>query len=277
MNWKKILGSKVFWIVIAALVVIILIMVLFMGGTRGLNKPESVVYDAVNDRYLVSNNGNGSIVSVDPKGKVSPFITGGMVSPKGMYLKHPLLYVADVDQIRAIDVANKRLVASYPIEGALMLADLCADDSDKLYITDIKANCIFIFDINTKSLQKITHPLISMPNGIVYDHPRRQVMFVGFGNQASILTYNIYTATVETFMESAYSQLDGILIDDLGRIFFSTWKEGMIVMIPQEQNRFVPVVRNLKSPADFALNPLTHELVIPLYARNRIVRHKIEN
>ncbi len=277
MNIKQFIKQKrVMLIAILVVIVALVIVVLILSGKRGLNKPESVVYDEMNDRYFISNSGDGSVVSMDTKGKITPFVTKGMISPKGLLLRPPYLYVADVTNIQAIDMMNKRIVATYPIEGSVALNDIASDGTDNLYITDTEANCLFIFNPNSKSLQKITNPLLSAPNGIVYDGPRHQMMIVGFGNLASILTYDIRSQEVAIFMETAYSQLDGIEIDELGRIFFSSWKEEMVVMIPQEQNRFIPVVQKLRSPANFAYNSKTKELVIPLFKRNRIHTHKID-
>ncbi|MDZ4121822.1 MAG: hypothetical protein U1C33_05340, partial [Candidatus Cloacimonadaceae bacterium] len=118
-------------------------------------------------------------------------------------------------------------------------------------------------------------PLLNSPKGIIYDRPRHQMMIVGFGNHSSILIYDIRNQEVSIFQETVYSQLDGIAIDELGRIYFSSWKEKMIVMIPQEQNRFIPLVRNLTTPADFIYNERTKELLIPLVNKNKIHRHDL--
>ncbi len=277
MSFKNFLHKNKLYL-IAAVVILIIIGVLFLilGGTRGLNKPHSVIYDSANGRYLISNSGNGSIVFMNQKGKINPFVSKGLNTPKGMLLKSPILFVADMENVQAIDMMNERVVAIYPIEGAVSLSGIASDGTDNLYLTDTGANCLFIFNPTTKSLQKITNPLISNPTAIVFDKPRAQMMIVDSGNQVSILTYSIYTQEVSVFMDTAYSQMEGIVIDEVGRIFFSAAKEEMIVMIPQEQNRFVPVIKKLRTPGSFAYNAQTKELVIPLTRRNRILTQKID-
>jgi streptogramin lyase len=213
---------------------------------------------------------------MNQKGKISPFVSEGLNTPRGMLLKSPILYVADMANIQAIDMMNERVVAIYPIEGAVSLSGIASDGTDNLFITDSGANCLFIFNPITKSLRKITDPLISDPTAIAYDKPRSQMMIVDSGNQVSILSYNIYSQEVSVFMDTAYSQLEGIAIDELGRIFFSAAKEEMIVMVPQEQNRFVPVTKKLRTPGSFAYNSRTKELVIPLTKKNRIHTQKID-
>lgn len=276
MSIKEFIQKKKWIFILVGIIILSLIVLYFVfRGTKGLSKPESIVYDAANERYLISNSGNGSIVSMNLKGKVQPLVKGGMISPKGLYLDPPFLYVADVTNLHAIDLMNQRLVASYPIDGAIALNDIAVDANGDFYITDTAANALFIFNLETKNLQKISSPLLNAPNGIVYDRPRNQMLIVGYGNHASILNYDIGSRTISVLMETVYSQLDGIAIDELGRIYFSSWKEKVLIMIPQEQNRFIPIVKGIKSPADFTYNPQTKELRIPLLNRNRIYTHKL--
>jgi hypothetical protein len=85
---------------------------------EGLATPESVLYDAETDTYLVSNiNGapldkdnNGYIAEFAPDGKVvnAKLIEGGknkvtLNAPKGSAIKDGVLYVADIDTVRMFD------------------------------------------------------------------------------------------------------------------------------------------------------------------------------
>src|SRR5438309_665948 len=79
---------------------------------EGILTPESVLYDAEADRYLVSNiNGNplehdknGYISELSPEGKVvkEKFIDG-LDAPKGSGLQGGVFYVADIDKVRMFD------------------------------------------------------------------------------------------------------------------------------------------------------------------------------
>lgn len=81
----------------------------------GFSTPESVVHDAVDDVYLVSNingeplaeDGNGFISRVTPDGEVEAlrWIDGEadgveLNAPKGMAVLGDTLYVADIDCVR---------------------------------------------------------------------------------------------------------------------------------------------------------------------------------
>jgi len=73
-----------------------------------------------------------------------------------------------------------------------------------------------------------------------------------------------------------YSNLDGIASDDLGRIYFSSWKEKTIYRIPQEQNRFEIFHKDIDSPADIYYHQATGEIIVPVFEKNQIERIRIE-
>src|SRR5580698_5063909 len=104
----------------------------------GLAEPESVLYDADNDRYLVSNiNGkpgdkdnNGFISALSPDGTVTTlkWIEGGkklkLNAPKGLAIVGEVLYVADIDVVRKFDLKTGASKGSIAFPGATFLNDL---------------------------------------------------------------------------------------------------------------------------------------------------------
>src|SRR5690606_728938 len=86
--------------------------------SEGFSTPESVLYDADSDLYLVSNiNGeptgvddNGYITRISPDGTISDakWIDGAkdnvkLDAPKGMAIVDGVLYVADITTVRQFD------------------------------------------------------------------------------------------------------------------------------------------------------------------------------
>ncbi len=63
---------------------------------------------------------------------------------------------------------------------------------------------------------------------------------VCFTKHSPILSLNVVDKSVTIFKDTIYSDLDGIAIDDPGRIFFSSWQDDTIIEIPQEQNVLSP-------------------------------------
>jgi len=118
---------------------------------EGLATPESVLYDAANDRYLVSNiNGsptgvdnNGYIAELSPDGKViqGKFISGGVKNvkldaPKGMGISKGTLYVADITVVRKFDAKTGAVQGEIRFPKATFLNDIAVSSDDKVYVSD---------------------------------------------------------------------------------------------------------------------------------------------
>src|ERR1700753_4027392 len=117
----------------------------------GLSTPESVLYDADNDRYLVSNiNGkpdakdnNGFISVLSPDGTVSTlkWIEGGkdkvkLDAPKGSGIANGVLYVADISVVRQFDLKTGAPKGDIAIPGSTFLNDVAVGPDGKVYVTD---------------------------------------------------------------------------------------------------------------------------------------------
>ncbi len=256
-----------------AVVVMILVFVTKLGTLRG---PESIAWDAMGKRFLVSNTLGKNIVSMDPKGKYSPFIGKGLKAPRGIIARANNLFIADVDQVHIVDLEKATITASIPVTGAKMLNDIALDKLGYMYVTDTAVNAIFIINPHNKAVDKIVSPLLKSPNGIIYDMPRDQMLIVGFTKQSPIISLSTRDKSISPFMDSIYSELDGIAIDDLGRIYFSSWEQDMIVEIPQEQNRFVAKFKGIKDAADMIYYLPNNELIVPLFTKNKIIRISLD-
>lgn len=119
----------------------------------GFKTPESVMYDANADVYLVSNinvddiptkkDNNGFISRLNPDGTVQnlKWIAGGangvtLHAPKGMAIVDGTLYVTDLDTVRKFDLTSGAALGEIPIEGTTFLNDLAADADGAVYVSD---------------------------------------------------------------------------------------------------------------------------------------------
>ena len=262
-------------VVILTLCTLAALLILKLSGSK-LNKPESIVYDPIGDRFLISNVGSGSIVALDSKGKYMDYMPKALNSPKGMALRDDMLFVCEPNRIAAIDVSEAKIVSYYDIEGARALNDIALDEYGVIYATDTEMNCVWIYNPKDGSTEKVMSQLFNKPNGIYYDRPRWQMFVVNFAERSPVMSLDVRDKKVSIFMDSVYSQLDGIAVDDLGRIFISSWAEQMIIEIPQEQNRFLVRKTGLKSPANLYYHLPTNELLVPLFNKNKIERIQLD-
>lgn len=270
---KKLIKPVAF-LLLAVLIVWVVFLLLKSGNL--LDGPESIAWDQTGKRFLISNTNGKSIVSMDDKNRMKPFVEKGLKSPRGLAIRDGKLFVADGSSVAIIDLNTAKILSTLPIPEAKMLNDLAFDKKGNLYITDTEVNCVHLLDPSLKHIQKVISPLLKSPNGIIYDMPRDQMFIVGFADRSPVLSLSTKDQSVRVFMDSIYSKLDGIAIDDLGRIYISSWAQAMIIEIPQEQNRFIAQFKDLKDAADILYYLPNNELLVPLFSQNRIQRISLD-
>src|SRR5262245_27822346 len=124
----------------------------------GLATPESVLYDADNDVYLVSNiNGdalgaddNGYISKVGPDGKVidAKWLDGAkpdvkLDGPKGMAIVDGVLWVADITNVRRFDVKTGKQQPDVKVPDAALLNDITGDGKGGIFVSDTGVDAKF--------------------------------------------------------------------------------------------------------------------------------------
>ncbi|UCI20161.1 ATP/GTP-binding protein [Mesorhizobium sp. B2-1-8] len=194
----------------------------------GLEQPESALFDAANDRIIVSNivgnpgdaDGNGylSVLSLDGK-IVTQHWTDGMDAPKGMAISGGKLYVADITKVRVVDLASGKLVTSIVVPNAVFLNDMTSDRSGKVYVTDMLADTIYRIDGERPDLF-VKDPLLASPNGVFADGGRLIVASWGKGIKADfstaepggLLSVDLASKTVTPLAGAQrFADLDGIV------------------------------------------------------------------
>ncbi len=113
--------------------------------------PESVLYDAAGDRYLVSNingkpdgvDGNGYISELSPDGtiKTPKWIAGGekgvkLDAPKGSAIVRGELWVADITFVRKFDLKTGAAKGEIALPGFSFANDLVAAPDGRVFVSD---------------------------------------------------------------------------------------------------------------------------------------------
>lgn len=242
-------------------------------NTDALSNPQSIVYDATNQVYYVSNSGSGSIVTMDADGNFQPFVTEGLNQPRGLIMPPAgvNLWVVEPKRISAIDLMNKSVAFRIDLPAAKNLTDIAADENGTLYVTDTGGDCLWIVNPSTREKTSISDPRMSKPTGIVYDRPRYQMLFVTATEFSPIFVYDIRTQAIDIYMDTLYGDLRGIAIDpETGAIYFSSLMQRMIVEITLAKNRPEPFFKDLEGAGDLFYDANLKVMRVPLIYKNSI-------
>jgi hypothetical protein len=113
--------------------------------------PESVLYDAAGDRYLVSNingkpdgvDGNGFITELSPDGtvKTPKLIASGekgakLDAPKGMAIVRGELWVSDISQVRKFDLKTLAPKGDIALPGATFANDVLLAPVGRVFVSE---------------------------------------------------------------------------------------------------------------------------------------------
>jgi DNA-binding beta-propeller fold protein YncE len=258
---------------------------------KGLDAPESVVFDPASNALYVSNiggklwqkDGNGFIAKVSPGGKMieRQWVTG-LSSPTGLALDGGKLYVADIDQLVEIDIASKSIAKRYPAPGAKWFNDVASDGKGVVYVADSATNTIWRLK-DGKLEAWLTDDALNSPNGL---HVEGDTLIVApFGAMAetgkeaklaNLLAVSLNDKSIKQLgIGLAFGNLDGVEPVEPGVYLVTDWVSGPLYRVDAQGN----VVRLLdlhQGTGDLTFLTETKTILIPLMLDNPLVAYKLE-
>jgi sugar lactone lactonase YvrE len=258
---------------------------------KGLDAPESVVFDPASNALYLSNiggklwqkDGNGFIAKVSLQGKMiaRQWVTG-LSSPTGLALDGGKLYVADIDQLVEIDIASKSVAKRYPAPGAKWFNDVASDGKGVVYVADSATNTIWRLK-DGKLEAWFTDEALNAPNGL---HVEGDTLIVApFGAMAekgkdaklaALLKVSLSDKSIKQLGAGlAFSNLDGVEPVEPGVYLVTDWVSGPLYRVDAQGN----VVRLLdlhQGTGDLTFLPETKTILIPLMLDNALVAYKLE-
>ncbi len=266
---------------------------------EGLQTPESVLYDAATDTYLVSNI-NGSPLEKDNNGFISKLKPDGTVvalkwieagkkgvtlnAPKGSAIAKGILYVADLDTVRKFDAKTGAPKGEVKLPGATFANDVAAGPDGKIYVTDSGfkggakgfepsgTDAIWVIE-GGKARALVKSDKLNHPNGVVVVG---DVLYVGpFAPEGQLLRVDAkgeFTAA-GTLPKGS---LDGI-VSLGGDLLISSWDAKAVFRGPPQGPFFVVQdprnfeLKDLEAPADIGFDSKRGRVLVP-----RFMGHAVE-
>ncbi len=256
----------------------------------GLATPESVLYDADNDRYIVSNiNGkpleadnNGFISVLAPDGGVTTlkWIEGGknkvkLNAPKGLALVKGVLYAADINTVRMFDAKTGAPKGDIPIPGSTFLNDLASGPDGKVYVSDsglkqgasgfepTGTDAVYVIEKgHAKALAKGKD--LGAPNGLLVTD--KGVVVVTFGSGEVYLLDD--KGKKQDVAKPPQGTLDGVIA--LGDSLVVTSWAGSALYKGKLGGPFEEVLGGQKSPADIGYDTKRSRVLIPHFLEDTV-------
>ena len=245
-----------------SLSIIIQLFVTGWANAQFFNGPESVTYDALKGRYLISNVESGDIVQISNAGDTT-FFDRSLNRTLGMTIVDNILYVADISGLVKFDLTTDQKIATIPSPGMIELNDITADTSGYLYITDSSAGKVFRMKISDNSFTLIASN-INIPNGILFDARNNRVLFCQFTFHAPIKQIDLNDLSITTVLTTSFTNLDGLTIDGNGNIYVSCWEDNAIYRYDNMLSLPAELISSgHNGPADIFYNQLENVLAVP--------------
>ena len=257
--------------------IIFLLFNLFSYAQNLLNNPESVVFDPANERYIISNWGDGGIVQIDSLGNQTYFSDTLLNKFKvaGLYIYGDTLLAAAGDAPNAglfgFNLKTDKQIFHIILPDIGLPNDITSDKQGHIYVTDYWGDKLY------KVVNRIPSVMIQVglnyPNGLFYDQNKDRLLILSvMGKGAPVFSIDLTDSSLKTLVETGLvGGTDGITMDEKGNIYISEWEGDNIYKFSKGLSE-LPVIYSSghNDPADIYFDDINGLLVIPNFGSNSI-------
>jgi len=219
--------------------------------------PESAVYDAQNDRYLISNTGSGDIIIIprnDPEnlGILVIGTNSGYTSMRGICIIGNTIWgactandpPAYTQTLVGFDITTGNVTDEIIIPNGDFINDVSPGPGDIIYLSD--NNNIYEVNILTGTFTTLLTSAYAF-NGLLYEASNNRLIYTDDspqgGSQISAMDINTHATSVLFINPVGVSALDGLTKDHLGNYYVSEWSS------PHEIHRYDPNFQSIELAA----------------------------
>lgn len=243
--------------------------------------PESVVFDSVYNRWLVTNSGGVIKQRNNATGVVTDFAPAGSGS-HGIRIYNGRVYACAGNTIKGFSLATGTQEFMVQLTGASFLNGLGIDQSTGIaYISDFTGQRIYKLNLNTQAWWIYVPTAGGQPNGVYVDSPRNRLLICYWGSNAAIKQVNLADSLLTTITNTGHNNCDGIYLDKYDNVYISSWSPAPAKILKYDINFTLPVVivinSGLSNPADIYINRTGDTLGVPNSGNNTVTFHNIGN
>lgn len=254
-----------------------IILVLVAGSTSFsqnlFNGPESVAFDSLYNRYLVSSYYDGSVVQVDDTNGVQSYFITGLGHCLGNTIVGNTLYVSGADSVVVgIDLATAQIVDVFGFSTIGHVDGLTADTSGYLYVVDT-AGRIFKVDLAIGS-HSIFVPYGFTPGlqDIIFDPQNNRLLAVSFHQNAPIQAVDLSDSSIYNVVNTSFGNFDGITRDQFGNTYVATYSNSGRIYRYDPEFALGPefISSGHQGPAGIDYNQRDNILAVPNFYGNTV-------
>jgi len=247
--------------------------------TKGLRTPESVlVHELEGRRVLLVSEIEGDAFERDGAGGIALLSTSGELldrnfvrglnAPKGMAVQDNVLYVADIDELVAVDLATREIVARHAVANAVLLNDVTIDDAGFVYVSDSHGG----------SLYRLAHGKIAT---VIDPIPGANGLYASgeglvIGAQRRLLLRR--DGELREIASGFAADLDGIAALRGGGYIVTAWV-GLIYHVDDRGQvaQLLDTRSSQVNTADIGYDPSTHTLYVPTFSANSVRAYRLRD
>ncbi len=228
---------------------------------------ESIEYDPLNGRFLVSNGNNIQIAN--SAGNAAGQFGSAPRADYGMEVMNDALFaIISEGIVRAFDLTSGVQVSTVTIPGTQFLNGMASDGESRIWVTDFGAKKIYeidFSDMTSPQYEEIVTNTVTTPNGICFDEMNNRLVFVNWASNAPIKAVDLDDYSVSTVVaNTGVGNIDGIDNDSDGNFFISSWSPTRITKYNNDfSTNEIITVTGLSSPADICYAREIDTLAIP--------------
>lgn len=238
--------------------------------SQSFSSPESVEFDPINNRYIVSNTNAGNLQSVIP-GQSPALFTADVSAPYGLAEYNGVVYVCDDGFVKGYSLTTSQSVFSLDLNGNF-LNGICSDGNGTLYVTDFSGKKIYSVNIAAQTYATVVANTVSTPNGILFDTQHNRLIFCTWGSSAKLIEVDTMSFSMTTKITTSLSNIDGVVMDGCGNFYISEWGTDKIHKIDSLFGTPTMVFSaGVSNPADIYFNLANDTLAVPNTSTNTVV------
>ena len=244
------------------------------GFTQNLlDHPESVAFDSLHNRYLVSNIGDGKIIAIDLEGTQSVW-KQGLGECYGNCILGNTFYVSlNTNTVKGFDLDTKTEVLNIYIPPLNNLDGMAADSSGQfLYVVDTGGRIHKIDLLNHMSSVYVSTGLAAWTQDIIYDYAHNRLLTASWSANAPVQAISLEDSSLTTAVVTPYGYYDGITIDQFGNIYLASYYGADFIVVyengltnPPEQ-----IFGDFADPSGLDYNQRDNILAVPNYSGDSV-------